>query len=82
MNIVSEYETKKEAFDHQCELQKEYGLITDRERITNPHTAESKIKISLTSKGRWTGKTHKTESILKMKEARKKYWEMKKQNIN
>jgi predicted GIY-YIG superfamily endonuclease len=30
MNIVSEYATKKEAFDKQCELQTSYGLKTDK----------------------------------------------------
>lgn len=35
MNIVNEFPTKKEAWKHQCELQTEYGLISDRETIIN-----------------------------------------------
>jgi predicted GIY-YIG superfamily endonuclease len=30
MNIVSEFDNKKDAFDYQCNLQLEYGIDTDR----------------------------------------------------
>jgi predicted GIY-YIG superfamily endonuclease len=33
MNIVKEFDNKKEAFDYQIELQKEYGLVTDIEKL-------------------------------------------------
>ena len=31
MNIVKEFDTKREAYDYQCELQNEYGLKSDKE---------------------------------------------------
>ena len=33
VNIAAEFDNKKDAWDLQCELQKEYGLITDREKL-------------------------------------------------
>ena len=81
MNIVKEFDNKIEAFHYQCNLQKEYGLITDKEKYTNPHSEESKKKIGLASAGRWLNKKHKTDSIRKMSEAKKRYWDLKKQNI-
>jgi predicted GIY-YIG superfamily endonuclease len=35
MNIVKEFDNKLDAFNYQCELQKEYGLKPDTERIGN-----------------------------------------------
>ena len=35
MNIVKEFDNKIDAFEYQCQLQKEYGLKTDKERIGN-----------------------------------------------
>ena len=35
MNIVKEFDNKLDAFEYQCELQKEYALKTDVERIGN-----------------------------------------------
>lgn len=34
MNIVGTYPNSKEAFAKQCELQKEYGLMTDSEKYS------------------------------------------------
>ena len=31
MNIVKDFDTKKEAYDYQIKLQKDYGLVTDDE---------------------------------------------------
>ena len=31
MNIVAEFETRPESYNHQCKLQKEYNLPTDRD---------------------------------------------------
>ena len=82
MNIVTEFDDRRDAYYYQCNLQKEYGLVTDRERVTRKHTNESKRKIGLSSKGRMLGKIHKPETIEKMKQARNRYWEMKKLNNN
>jgi predicted GIY-YIG superfamily endonuclease len=82
MNIASEFDTKKEAFIHQCELQKQYGLITDSEKMIRVYSDEYRQKIGKTSKGRRKGKKHSSETIEKMSEARTKYWEMQKQNNN
>jgi predicted GIY-YIG superfamily endonuclease len=30
--VVKEFDTRKEAFAYQCELQKEYGFVTDRDK--------------------------------------------------
>ena len=32
-NIVKEFDTKEEAYDYQCKLQKEYGFETDLEKM-------------------------------------------------
>jgi predicted RNA-binding Zn-ribbon protein involved in translation (DUF1610 family) len=31
MNIVTNFDNRKEAYNYQCDLQKEYGLKTDKE---------------------------------------------------
>lgn len=33
INIAAEFDNKKQAFSHQCKLQKEYGLISDNEKL-------------------------------------------------
>lgn len=35
LNVVGRYSNKGEAFKVQCELQKEYGLVTDSEKYSN-----------------------------------------------
>jgi predicted GIY-YIG superfamily endonuclease len=35
MNIVREFDSKKEAFDYQCDLQTHYGLLTDLDKKRN-----------------------------------------------
>jgi hypothetical protein len=58
MNIVTEFNSKKEAFDYQCQLQKEYGLISDSEKLSNAHRNRelisdiTKLKMSLSKKGK------------------------------
>ena len=32
MNIVKEFDSKSDAFNYQCELQKEYGFVSDRNK--------------------------------------------------
>jgi hypothetical protein len=81
MHIAKEFSCKKEAWHYQCELQKEYGLKTDKEKLSQahkdkPHSNETKIKIGLTSKGR----TFSSESKQKMSEAAiKRYANLKNQ---
>jgi predicted GIY-YIG superfamily endonuclease len=64
MNIVEEFDNKKDAYNYQCQLQKQYGFITDAE--TN----------SINSKGNqiWKGKTHSEETKQKMKESAIRRW--------
>ena len=81
MNIVKEFKDRKSAFAYQVELQKEYGHITDSEKLTRKHTDETKQKIAKQSKGRWTGKTHSLESKLLMSEKRRLYWQRKKNKL-
>ena len=60
MHIVKLFDNGKEAWDYQCELQKEYGFITDKEKrqLTNngfygkQHSTETKLKLSEVAKGR------------------------------
>lgn len=67
MNIVTYFYSKKEAFDYQCQLQKEYGLITDTQKNGNANRGkkfsdEIKLKMRLAK----LGKKHSMESILNM----------------
>jgi hypothetical protein len=34
MNIVKEFSDRKDAWEFQCELQKVYGLLTDRQKLS------------------------------------------------
>jgi predicted GIY-YIG superfamily endonuclease len=52
MNIVKEFYDKKEAFAYQCELQKQYGLITDKDKFLAPTSEETKLKMSLAKLGK------------------------------
>ena len=58
MRIVKEFDNKKDAYDYQCKLQKEYGLFTDSEKMTMPnignkHSNETLIKKSIAMKESW-----------------------------
>ena len=35
MNLAAEFDNKIDAFEYQCELQKQYGLISDRDKHAN-----------------------------------------------
>ena len=79
MNIVKEFTNKKDAYSYQCQLQKEYGLITDSEinskskkGIINSKlkSTEIKLKISQTLKGR----KHSEERKQKIREAAIRRW--------
>jgi predicted GIY-YIG superfamily endonuclease len=52
LNIVKEFDNRKDAFNYQCELQKEYGFKTDSEKQADKfrgkvHSDETKLKMSL-----------------------------------
>jgi len=78
MNVVKEFDNRKEAYVYQCQLQKHYGLKTDREIMSEAHkgriiSPEHKLKLSLAKKGKPSGregKTHSDASKQKMSEAR------------
>ena len=72
INIVKEFDNRKDAYDYQCKLQKEYGLISDVEVFHKnfnkghkgyKHSIESKEKMRLAAIGNknrlGTGKTLK-----------------------
>ena len=54
MNIVKGFDNRKDAYQYQCQLQKQYGLITDSEIMSDvgkknkgkPKSAEHKQKMS------------------------------------
>ena len=52
MNIVSEFNSKKEAYDYQCELQNQYGLLTDRQKLCRTLSTETKSKMSISKTGK------------------------------
>jgi predicted GIY-YIG superfamily endonuclease len=67
MNVVKEFDNKKDAWDYQCQLQNYYGLKTDSEKISETHkgkpkSAEQRLRLSLARKG----KTHTDETKLKI----------------
>ena len=43
MNVVKVFDTKKEAFNYQCKLQKEYGLKTDYDAMVERQSIITKI---------------------------------------
>jgi hypothetical protein len=52
MNIVKEFDNRKDAYYYQCELQKQYGFKTDSEKQADKfrgktHSDETKLKMSL-----------------------------------
>jgi predicted GIY-YIG superfamily endonuclease len=82
MNIVKEFDNRREALDCQYELQEHYGLKTDKDKISesnkgkskSPKTAEHKLKLSMAQKG----KTFLEEHKKKMSESAKLAWEKRK----
>jgi predicted GIY-YIG superfamily endonuclease len=51
LNVAKEFYNKNEAWDYQCLLQNEYGLLSDRDKIVNQrtgskHTNKTKKRIS------------------------------------
>ena len=92
MHIVKEFNNKQEAWDYQCKLQKEYGLITDAEnqsqyfvkKISLPCSEETKLKIKNSKLGKSNGregKTHSNEVKEKIRESQRLYWAQKKGSV-
>ena len=52
MNIVKEFDNKTEAYRFQCQLQKEYGFITDSEKLKGTESDATKLKKSLAKIGK------------------------------
>jgi hypothetical protein len=50
LTVVKEFNTKREAFNYQCELQKQYGLVTDLELCTAGGKANKGVKKKCTKK--------------------------------
>ena len=82
MNVVKDFDNKKEAYSYQCKLQKHYGLKTDIDLLSEGQIGkvlsnEHKNKISLARKGKKSGregKLHNNETKLKMSQKRELYW--------
>lgn len=73
MHVVNEFDNKKDAFNYQCELQKQYGFKTDREiNKGRNHTIDTKLKISKNRIGKGIGSRDKftEEHKQKLKEAK------------
>ena len=51
MNVVNEFDNRRNALDKQYELQIEYGLKTDLEKKRYICTKETKLKLSIAHKG-------------------------------
>ena len=51
MNIVNQFDNRRDALDKQYELQIEYGLKTDLEKKLYVATDETKLKMSIVHKG-------------------------------
>ena len=82
MHVVKLCDNKKTAWNYQCLLQKEYGLITDSEiqsntRIGKEHSIESKLKISQSVSKSLTGKKLSEETKKKIRKSLLKYFENK-----
>jgi hypothetical protein len=75
LNIVKSFNTRKEAYAYQCELQSQYGLTTDREKSSQsmvgkkrkPFSLEHRQKISEANRKR----KYSDETLKKMSDARK-----------
>ena len=80
MYVAAEFDNKKDAFDYQCQLQKESGLQPDNEKnigINNgmfgkTHSYEAKLKMR---------KPKPADFGKKISEARKLYWAQKKGSV-
>ena len=46
MEIIKQFPNKKEAYEYQCQLQKQYGLITDRQRMARHAEDNPKTKLT------------------------------------
>jgi predicted GIY-YIG superfamily endonuclease len=46
MVIVGEFQTEKEAYNYQCELQTKYGLVTDRQKMARSGEENPKTKLT------------------------------------
>jgi predicted GIY-YIG superfamily endonuclease len=77
LNIVKEFNNRKDAYQYQCELQSKYGLITDRElssqsmkgKSRKPFSIEHRQKIGDANRKR----IYSAETLKKMSDARKLY---------
>lgn len=63
MNVVKEFNNRKEAYDYQCKLQEEYNLLSDENTFVKNFANRHK------------GYKHSEEAKLKMSKARKLYYE-------
>lgn len=77
LNIVKEFTNRKDAYAYQCELQSQYGLVTDRQlsslamkgKSRKPFSLEHRKKISDANRKR----KHSTETKQLMSMKRKLY---------
>ena len=74
MNVVKTFDNRRDAYYYQIELQKQYSLETDIEKIGKyikgkPKSAEQKRKMSEAKLGKAISDTHK-ENIIKANKAR------------
>lgn len=92
MHIVEEFDDIQKAWDYQCKLQEEYGLITDAQKqsqyftkkILSPCSEETKLKIKNSKLGKPNGrkgKTHSNEVKEKIRESQRLYWAQKKGSV-
>jgi len=77
MNIVAEFDNKKDAYDYQCKLQSHYGLITDSELLSQAMKGKSRKPFSIEHKQKIADANRKrkysADTIKKMSDARKLY---------
>lgn len=71
MHLVREFDNHKDAYEYQCELQKEYGLGTDSERYSKASKDKTK---------HFAGIKQTPAHIQKRSEALKLHWANKKSN--
>ena len=81
MRIVAQFENKKEAYQYQIKLQKEYGLETDNEkRAINCRNGGLAVIKNLIEHNRKTGHIQKLMDIAHSKEVRVKAGQTKSKN--
>jgi hypothetical protein len=61
MNVVKDFNNKKDAYEYQCQLQKYYGLITDSELVSKGKKGKHGVN---------KGKTFSIEHRLKMSQSK------------